>query len=315
MSDRPLVLPPLTTTATSGGTWGGGLYWSTTGIIIDGTYVRPPPDPEYISPENVSYNDYMILRTTGLDTFSFELKLADKAIAQRDSLGAIRDVWGVIVADRSWVGDYYMVNDDYFKSTILNFSLADSLQKLNSVSSSDALKGVLASEMRYSTAYRLDTVELSGDVFSPVKAFGHYAWGGGHSMKVDINSIGLDIKSGELPLLKNMIETVREPGVYHISESRVSYDTMKDSLVTGSYLGNITLKTEGDFVRLDNGEWNFTGVAKAYNDYYDFNPANRPVLAELLTAVGRAQDGKSFQVEIPGEHEIKLVGVGFNAEQ
>lgn len=314
MKDRPLVLPPLTTTAT-GGTWGGGLYWSTTGIIIDGTYVFPPPQPEYIPEENIELNDFMIFRSTGLDTFSFELNVIDKAVAREDSLGALGDIWGVVVSERSWVGEYHMVNDEYFKNKIVGFSLADSLQQLNKVTASDAFRGVTESEMRYSTAYRLDTAMLSGDVFTPVKAFGHYVWGNGQSLRVDINSIGLNVTPIELPLLKNMIETVREAGTYRLVEERVAYDTGKDSIIAGNYLGNITLAVEGDFVRLENGEWSYTGSARAYNDIYDFNASDRPFFKEMMTAVGRAQQGKSFQIEMPGEYEIKLVGIGMVAEQ
>jgi hypothetical protein len=58
------------------GTWRGssGGYWSTDGIIIDGTYVLPPPQPDVVTEDNKFHIIDMIKRQTGLDEFTFQLE-------------------------------------------------------------------------------------------------------------------------------------------------------------------------------------------------------------------------------------------------
>lgn len=112
-------------------TWRGsnGGYWSSDGIIIDGTYSLPPPDPEVVSDANKGFNAYMIESQTGLDEFTFNLRLLDKALNKNNAYGAIKDVWRVVEAERGRMDPHYRINDDLFKNKVVNFSLADALQK------------------------------------------------------------------------------------------------------------------------------------------------------------------------------------------
>ncbi|RON17664.1 hypothetical protein BK660_23730 [Pseudomonas brassicacearum] len=294
------------------GTWRGsnGGYWSTDGIIIDGTYVLPPPEPEVVTEGNKAYNIEMIKRQTGLDDFTFNLRLLDKALNKNDAYGAIKDIWRIVESDRGWVDPHWRINDDLFKNKIVSFSLADALQK-SGFSAREAIIAVANSRHVDSTSYALETPKLSGGTFSPVKALGHYLWGKGEKLEVDINTIGLNVLEHKLPLLRQAIENTKSPGVYHLIDPRVAYNTFDDSIATGAYLGRITLNMSGDFTRSDDGSWRFVGVIKAYHDRYDFNASNRPRALEELTTAGRALPGTSYDIDISGEHKVHLVGNGY----
>lgn len=307
MKQNTIDLKPTIITGTQGGSSGG--YWSTDGIIIDGTYVLPPPQPDVVTEENKYYNIDMIKRQTGLDEFTFSLKILDKAINKNDAYGAIKDIWHIVERDRGWVAPHWRINDDLFKNKVVNFSLADALQR-SGFSAKEAIIAVANSRQADSISYKLETPKLSGGTFSPVKALGHYLWGNGEKLEVDINTIGLNIREYKIPLLRQTIENTRTPGTYHLLDPKVEYNTFDDSIATGSYLGRITLKVEGDFTRNADNSWQFIGVAKAYHDRYDFNASNRPRALEELTTAGRALPGKSYDIDISGEHTIHLTGTG-----
>lgn len=129
MTQGPLVLPSSGIVGTQGLGSAFRTWWDSNGIIIDGTYINPSPDPEIIAEHDIAYNDDMILRQTGTDPFVFKLQLLDLAFNKNDALGAIEKVWQVVQGDRYWMDEYYRVNDSLFRSTIANFSLADSLQE------------------------------------------------------------------------------------------------------------------------------------------------------------------------------------------
>ena len=297
------------------GTWKGssGGYWSTDGIIIDGTYVSPPPQPEVVTEENKAYNIDMIKRQTGLDDFTFNLRILDKALNKNDAYGAIKDIWHIVESDRGWVDPHWRINDDLFKNKVVNFSLADALQK-SGFSAREAIIAIANSKYVDSTSYKLETPKLSGGTFSPVKALGHYLWGNGQKLEVDINTIGFNILEHKLPLLRQAIENTKSPGAYHLVDPRVEYNTFDDSIATGAYLGRITLSMSGDFTRSHDGAWRFIGVMKAYHDRYDFNASNRPRALEELTTAGRALPGTSYEIDISGEHKIHLVGMGYQPQ-
>jgi hypothetical protein len=297
------------------GTWRGssGGYWSTDGIIIDGTYVLPPPQPEVITEENRFYSIDMIKRQTGLDEFTFNLKILDKALNKNDAYGAIKDIWHIVESDRGWVDPHWRINDDLFKNKIVNFSLADALQK-SGFSSREAIIAIANSGHADSTSYKLETPKLSGGTFSCVKALGHYLWGKGQKLEVDINTIGLNILEHKLPLLRQAIEHTKSPGVYNLIDPRIGYDTLEDSIATAAYLGRITLSMAGDFIRSHDGSWRFIGVIKAYHDIYDFDKSDRPLALEELTTAGRALPGTRYEIDISGEHKIHLIGKGYQPQ-
>ncbi|HCF2499750.1 TPA: lipid II-degrading bacteriocin [Pseudomonas aeruginosa] len=294
------------TTITGGGSNSYG--YDRIGFIIDGTYVSAVPEPEVLTYSDVSWWDNWF-REHGTSRFSFELQMVDKAINKNDATSAIKSLWDI--NQTFWHDNYYKVNDPYLKNKMLNFSLADSIQQRINASNKEALELVAKSKEFESTAYNIVQQELSGGAFTPIKAMSHYLWGKGAKLSVDINKINLDIKPNELPLLKSSIEHTKSPGTYHISETHVPYNTMDDSYTTGLYLGRITLKSEGDFQRFQDGSWKYTGSVKAYNDIFDFNASDRPFIFEQLTNAGRGTGGKPYEIEIHGQHNIEIVGSGY----
>ncbi|MGY1447411.1 lipid II-degrading bacteriocin [Pseudomonas sp. NFIX28] len=259
---------------------------------------------------NNSLYENQIQSTIGISKFTFELQLLDKALNKGDSLGAVLDAWQLAGKLPQTINDYKVWQyDPYFQSKIASFSTADDWQS-KGMTSRDAIIKVNNDKLADHVNYYNNDKHLSGGLFSPVKAMENYLFGNGEKMNVDINSIQLNVKSNELPLLTQHIQFSNTPGTYHISDPKVQYNTFDDSLATGSLLGRITLNVEGDFTRHENGTWSFTGDARAYHDVFDFNASNRGVVAETATTLGAAFNGTPFEIDIYGTHQINLVGAG-----
>lgn len=112
MSKNGIDLPATSVTGTWSGSLGG--YWSTDGIIIDGTYIFPPPQPDTLTEDDDFYISDLIKTQTGLDDFSFNLKILDKAINQNNAYGAIKDIWEIVERERGWVAPHWRINDALF---------------------------------------------------------------------------------------------------------------------------------------------------------------------------------------------------------
>jgi hypothetical protein len=315
-----LTLPPIITTAPSGGiTIDTGFSWGTYAtadwqgageaiITTDGmTYSLPLAEGPIISSADMDmFHDWLEMKS-GIKAFTYELQMAERSINNNDALGAIKDLWSITEADNYLLNKGTFVTHAYFKNKLVNFSLADALAAKN-LSNRDALTQASTGN---STVYELITPELSGGTFTPIKAFSHYLWGQGQKLSVSINNIGLNIRTSDFQLLASSIASTREPGTYFLSDPRVTYNTFDDSIITGAYLGRITLKIEGHFTRNENSTWIFDGVVKAYTDTFDFDASNRAPVLETLTTAGRLFSGTSYEIEISGEHKITLTGEGF----
>jgi hypothetical protein len=315
-----LTLPPIITTAPSGGiTIDTGFSWGTYAtadwqgageaiITTDGmTYSLPLAEGPIISSADMDmFHDWLEMKS-GIKAFTYELQMAERAINNNDALGAIKDLWRITEADNYLLNKGTFVTHAYFKNKLVNFSLADALAAKN-LSNRNALTQASTGN---STVYELITPELSGGTFTPIKAFSHYLWGQGQKLSVSINNIGLNIGTSDFQLLASSIASTREPGTYFLSDPRVTYNTFDDSIITGAYLGRITLKIEGHFTRNENSTWIFDGVVKAYTDTFDFDASNRAPVLETLTTAGRLFSGTSYEIEISGEHKITLTGEGF----
>lgn len=328
LTSPPITLPPLIITGTPGASGGftidPGFKWGTNGIadwqgvgeaiITSGgmTYSLPLAEGPVISTADMDMFHEWLEMKSGIKAFTYELKMLDKAINSNDALGAIKELWKITESDNYLLNNAPIVTHAYFKNKLVNFSLADTLETQQNLSSRDALIQA-ASVAKYSTEYKTGTPELSGGTFTPVKAFTHYLWGNGEKLSININNIGLNIKPQEIPLLAQTITSTREAGAYYLSDPKVAYNTFDDSTITGAYLGRITLKIEGDFIRHENGSWVFNGVVKAYTDTFDFNASNRAPVLETLTTAGRVFSGTSYEIDISGEHKLELHGTGFQS--
>lgn len=149
--------------------------------------------------------------------------------------------------------------------------------------------------------------QMSGNVTTPFMALANYLWGNGEERSVPLDKIGLKLQPSKLPPVMNVVNS-GVTGLYNI-DGKFPYATGQDSLMTSSYLGNITLHTTGILTINSNGSWSYDGTVRAYNDIYDANPSNhRGVIGEAATTILRYLDGTPYQISMPGE--IKVTGAG-----
>ncbi|KJK09024.1 lipid II-degrading bacteriocin [Pseudomonas tussilaginis] len=148
---------------------------------------------------------------------------------------------------------------------------------------------------------------LSGDIFTPLKAFAHFIYGKGATATVPLEKTRLSPSPQKIPELQKMIDSAAI-GKTEI-DIRVNYDTFQDSFNTGAYLGNITLRIIGTIERNKEGKVTFSGQARAYNDIYDGNAStHRQIWAETLTTalrlVGEKNKATHYEIELLGSIPI-----------
>jgi len=151
--------------------------------------------------------------------------------------------------------------------------------------------------------------ELSGGILTPFSAWSHYLDGSGADVTTNINRLGLNLSTTMIPALESALASAGI-GSSPINIPRISYNTKQDSWITWTWLGHITLKIEGVVNKSHDGRLTFSGVARAYNDTYDFNAStHRSELGEAATAGGRylgGAKGKPYQIVIEGEVPISI---------
>lgn len=148
-----------------------------------------------------------------------------------------------------------------------------------------------------------DSPELLDGLFTPVDAFRHYLFGNGADKSININDVGLSIDVSQIPPIMNIINQ-GFIGRFDIS-SDFNRNTSLDGIIPASYLGNITLKTEGVLSISPDGAWSYNGGVRAYNDLYDANPStHRDRLGEWSTGVLDKFNGTPYEIQIPGTLDI-----------
>lgn len=155
----------------------------------------------------------------------------------------------------------------------------------------------------------VDARELSGDVLTPFSAWSHYMEGNGADVTTRLDRPGLNLSGAKIPALENAFANAMV-GSSPINIAKVPYNTKQDSWITWTWLGHITLKIEGIVHKRHDGGVSFSGVARAYNDTYDFNAStHRLELGEAATAGGLylgGTKGKPYQIVIQGEVPISI---------
>ncbi len=110
--------------------------------------------------------------------------------------------------------------------------------------------------------------QMSGNVTTPIVALAHYLWGNGAERSVNIANIGLKISPMKINQIKDIIKS-GVVGTFPVS-TKFTHATGDYNVITGAYLGNITLKTEGTLTISANGSWTYNGVVRSYDDKYDW---------------------------------------------
>jgi hypothetical protein len=95
-------------------------------------------------------------------------------------------------------------------------------------------------------------------------------------------------------------------GTKSVTVQQFGYDTADSSYISGAYLGNISLKLEGDFTRHADGSWDFEGEVRAYDDTYDFNPStHRDWWEETFTNAMELLPGSLYDIGINGSIPVE----------
>jgi len=214
----------------------------------------------------------------------------------------------------AWISKYMDTHDlkdpktmQVVASNVATFCYADTrLVKQPKMSNYDAIHtGPGAGNFNYNTQ---SVNELSGTAMSSIAAWAHYMWGDGKERFVKLENIGLRIQPNQIAPVMNIVNSGRV-GTFQIAEN-FSRNTMLDGIIPASYLGNVTLKTEGKLTIQSSGAWTYNGVVRGYNDIYDANPSTfRGPIGEFSTKVLDYTKGKPYQISMPGQIAVK--GTGF----
>lgn len=151
---------------------------------------------------------------------------------------------------------------------------------------------------------------LSGGLLTPVSAFGHFLYGKGVAAEININNLGLNLSRTNIPSLESALASA-PIGNSTILLNKVPYNTFSDSFLTGSWLGNITLKIEGNITKHESGNISFNGGARSYHDIYDGNLGTwRTLIGEaatgVLAAVQKYLNAEPYDIAIKGTQVITI---------
>lgn len=198
----------------------------------------------------------------------------------------------------SW--NEYEARGAFEKATIADYMVAKGLKSIG-----DAIWA----NTPYAEIISSSDGELSGGVYTPVAALYHSFMGGGTPMWTNLNNLGLDFEVSDFPQIQNAMESAGQ-GVTGLYIDKVAYSTEEDSIITGAFLGNITLKVEGEITKVGDHA-TFTGTVKGWDDTYDANASiHRSELAEhateLLNIIQTHTPAAPYQIQLVGEVPINL---------
>jgi integrase/recombinase XerD len=147
------------------------------------------------------------------------------------------------------------------------------------------------------------------------EALKHFKGGTGTAKKMSFDDIDTSsIKSSEFPRVKDAIRDFKKNPKpartvqikWTNKDDNLAFTTSGDQAL---FLGDISLKLEGDFVIKNDCTWEFKGPLKSFDDWYDFNAStHRGPLGELLTTLGRNTPGKPYWIEIRGSKQLSETG-------
>ena len=123
----------------------------------------------------------------------------------------------------------------------------------------------------------------------------------------DINTAEVSVK--DFPAIKELLSN-RKAGKFKIvwrnKDDNLPFSTSGDQSL---YLGNVSLKLEGNLEIKNDCTWSFDGTLKCFDDLYDFNAStHRSWFGEWLTSIGRKTSGKPYYIEIRGHKHISEKG-------
>lgn len=147
-----------------------------------------------------------------------------------------------------------------------------------------------------------------GDGLTPLDALLHYRNGNGAPITLPFGGVNTDgLRPIDFAAVKEFVASCHEPGVYPISGTRAVPARGRLRLI----VGDVTVRLTGTITYLGHCNWTFAGTMSGEDDWYDFNAANRGMLGESLTAIGRLLfEGRGTPYPIQFTGTVPLTGSG-----
>lgn len=150
--------------------------------------------------------------------------------------------------------------------------------------------------------------KLTNGAMAPLAALFHYSFGDGEPLSVDLDKLSFNLTRSNMKPINSILNS-GQTGTFNISNQPFGYDFRDSSYWEWSYLGRISLTTNGTLTVKSDGSWNYNGVIRGKKDIYDANAdASRGKVGELLTYVLRMIDGKPYDIYLNGEHKVNISG-------
>ncbi|MFD1837392.1 lipid II-degrading bacteriocin [Paracidovorax cattleyae] len=165
------------------------------------------------------------------------------------------------------------------------------------------------------TPYTPSPYPLDGTIWSIPKVTGHWLWGNGSPVSIDIESLAINVTASRIGAgTENSFESFAaahpNPGTYDYDSGPYGYSTYGDgNAVSALVVGGISLRTTGSFTRMEDGSFTFTGSTGAYDDIFNMDRRpGRPWWADAVVDVFNSIGGQDFTVIINGKLPTNLTG-------
>jgi len=139
-----------------------------------------------------------------------------------------------------------------------------------------------------------------GGGITPHSALWHFLFGNGAPLSMPFSEIDTDwLTPTSFDCVKNFVSSCHEPEEYPVFGTRV----ISTKGAQQYYLGHITIRLDGWITYTGHCNWTFEGTIRGLDDRYDFNKANRGLVAETLTTIGRVlfeAHGTTYTISFTG---------------
>jgi len=154
------------------------------------------------------------------------------------------------------------------------------------------------------TYFTLGSMSQGGTLDSTT-AFEHYRSGDGTPLRMSFDDIDTSrVRPSQFPQVRTQLGRAPRDAALSIDD-RLVFATSGDQAL---FLGDITLRLQGQLATRNGGTFEFSGTLKSFDDFYDFNKANRGFIGEFLTWIGRGTPGTPYWIEIRGAKPISESG-------
>ena len=139
---------------------------------------------------------------------------------------------------------------------------------------------------------------------SVIDAINHYRNGNGEPETLPFSVVDTSMVTPvKFDCVREFVSSCHEPDSYQIVGTNYFPATGQPRLI----VGDVPVKLDGTITYTGHCNWTFHGTMRGEDDTYDFNAANRGLLGETLTAVGRMLlngSGTPYMVQFAGSEPL-----------